>query len=89
MNYFLISNDYLIVKNHNHIWKEKIYHLSNIKEVVFESNGQQPNCMRIITKDFKNKLYPAGTLRGKTWLKMKKKLELKGVIVRNECIYEY
>jgi hypothetical protein len=43
--------------------------------------------MRIITKDFRNKLYPAGTLRDKTWLEMKRQLELKGVTVRNECIY--
>jgi hypothetical protein len=62
--------------------------LTDIKEVVFETQGKQPNCMRIITKDFRNRLYPAGTLRDKTWLEMKRQLESNGVSVRNECIYE-
>ena len=88
MHYFGLSKDYLIIRNHNFIWKEIIYNYSNIREVVFESQGNQPNCMRVITNDFRNKLYPAGTLKDKTWLDMKKKLEAKGVKVRNECIYE-
>ena len=88
MHYFELTRKFLIVRNHIFIWKMKIYDLSDIKEIVFETQGNQPNCMRIITNDFKNKLYPAGTLRDKTWLEMKKKLELKGIQVRNECIYE-
>lgn len=88
MHYFGLTKDYLVIRNHNFIWKVKIYRLADIKEVVFETQGKQPNCMRIITKDFKNKLYPAGTLRDQTWLKMKRQLESKGVTVRNECIYE-
>lgn len=87
MHYFGLTKDHLIVRNHNFIWKAKIYRLTDIKEVVFETQGKQPNCMRIITNDFRNKLYPAGTLRDKTWLDLKDKLEAKGVTVRNECIY--
>jgi len=41
-----------------------------------------------LLQDFRNKLYPAGTLRDKTWLEMKSRLEIKGVKVRNECIPE-
>ncbi|MFQ3238320.1 MAG: hypothetical protein ACI9NI_000598 [Olleya marilimosa] len=88
MHYFELTRKFLIVRNHIFIWKMKIYDLSDIKEVVFETQGNQPNCMRIITNNFKNKLYPAGTLRNKTWLEMKKRLETRGVKVRNECIYE-
>ncbi|HYG36997.1 MAG TPA: hypothetical protein VD908_00195 [Cytophagales bacterium] len=87
MHYFELTKDYLIVRNHNFIWVTKIYPLSDIKEVVYETQGKQPNSMRVITKDFKNKLYPAGTLRDKTWLDLKDKLETKGVAVRNECIF--
>lgn len=87
MHYFGLSKDYLIVRNHNFIWKVKIYLLTDIKEIVFETQGKQPNCMRIITNDFRNKLYPAGTLRNKTWFDLKDKLETKGVAVRNECIF--
>ena len=88
MHYFELTRKFLIVRNHIFIWKTKIYDLSDIKEIVFETQGNQPNCMRIITNNFKNKLYPAGTLRDKTWLEMKKRLETRGVKVRNECIYE-
>lgn len=87
MHYFGLTKNYLIVRNHNFIWKEKIYLLSDIKEIVFETQGNQANSMRIITNDFRNKLYQAGTLRDKTWLEMKTKLEEKGITVRNECIF--
>lgn len=87
MHYFEISTNYVLVRNHIFFWKMKAYALSDIEEIVFEAEGRRPNCMRIITRDFRNKLYPAGTLRRKTWLEMKKRLESKGIRVRNECIY--
>lgn len=86
MHFFCITNDYFIVKNHNLVWLTKIYRIKDIKEIVYETQSNQPNSLRIITKDFRNKLYPAGTLRDKTWLEMKSILEKKGVKVRNECI---
>jgi hypothetical protein len=86
MHYFELTKKILIIRNHIFIWKIKIYSFSDIKEVVFETQGKQPNCMRVITNDFRNKLYPAGTLSDKTWLEMKKRLETRGVKVRNECI---
>lgn len=88
MHFFCISNDYFIVKNHNFVWLTRIYRIEEIKEIVYETQSKQPNSLRIITKDFRNKLYPAGTLRDKTWLEMKSRLEMKGVKVRNECISE-
>lgn len=88
MHFFCITNDYFIVKNHNFVWLTKIYRIKDIKEIVYETQSKQPNSLRIITKDFRNKLYPAGTLRDKTWLEMKSSLKMKGVKVRNECIPE-
>lgn len=88
MHFFCMTNDYFIVKNHNLVWLTKIYRIKDIKEIVYETQSKQPNSLRIITKDFRNKLYPAGTLRDKTWLEMKSRLEIKGVKVRNECIPE-
>lgn len=86
MHYFEVSQSYFVVKNHNLIWKKKAYRLSDIKEIVFETQGKMPNCLRVITKDFRNKLYPAGTLRDRTWLELKDKLESHNIRVRNECI---
>ena len=88
MHYFGLTKEYFVIRNHNYFWMQKIYRIDEIKEVVYESQGQQPNCLRIITKDFKNKLYPAGTLRDKTWLYLKKRLESNGIKVRNESIYD-
>lgn len=88
MHYFLCSDTYFVVKNHNFTWKTKIYRLQDIREVVFETQGKQPNNLRVITKDFRSRLYPAGTLRDKTWLKLKQELEQWGIVVRNECILE-
>ena len=88
MHYFGLTKDYLIIRNHNFLWMAKIYRLSDIKEVVFEQQGRQPNCMRVITIDFRNRLYPAAPIRKKTWLEMKKELEKKGIKVRDE-IYFY
>lgn len=86
MYYFQVSSHYLVVRNHNLFWRKKIYNLADIKEIVFDTQGKLPNCLRLITKDFKYKLYPAGTLRDKTWLALKTELETYSIEVRNECI---
>jgi hypothetical protein len=84
MHYFKVSSSFLVVKNHNLWWRKKVYQLSDIEEVVFETHGKMPDSLRVITKDFRYNLYPAGTLRDNTWLGLKDKLEMQGVKVRNE-----
>lgn len=86
MHYFEVSDGFLVVRNHILPWKRKGYRLADIKEVVFETRQKMPVCLRIITKDFKSKLYPAGTLRTKTWHALKDKLRSERIKVRNECV---
>jgi hypothetical protein len=86
MHYIGLNEKCLIVKNHISIWWQRVYPLDDIKEIVFESEGRRPNCMRVITKDYRHRVYPAATLRDKTWLDFKKHLEKRGIKVRNECI---
>jgi hypothetical protein len=86
MHYFKLSNTSLVIRNHNLLWIRKTYDISDIKEIVFETKYRWPNCMRVITNNFQSKLYPAGTLRDKTWFDMKEKLESLGITVRNESI---
>ena len=86
MYYFKVSENYFVVKDHNFIWKESIYRITNIKEITFETASRKPNCLRITTKDFRIKLYPASTLSNKKWLELKDNLETKGVKVINKCI---
>lgn len=86
MNYFLVTNQYLIVRNHNFFWVKKAFKLSNIREVVFETQGKNAISLRVITNDFKSYLYPAGTLKMQIWRALKQKLESIKITVRNECI---
>ena len=83
--YYVQSNDeYLIVKNHLFFWTNNIYYLSDINEVVYETQSKQPNNLRIVTKDYRSKLYGAGTLSNATLRSLKTHLEANGIPVRNE-----
>ena len=86
MHFFRLSGESLRVKNQNQPWQQHKYPLTDFKEIVFETQGKGPNTLRVIKVNHKNKVYSAGTLRDKTWLKLKKSLEEKGIPVRNECI---
>ncbi|MEZ0004887.1 hypothetical protein ABH942_000230 [Flavobacterium sp. 28YEA47A] len=85
-HYFQISNKYFIVKNHYFFWIKKVYLLEDIREIVYDQQIRQPNALRIITKDFDNSRFLAGTLRDKHWLEMRAVLRNKKIKVRNECI---
>lgn len=86
MNYFQVSDNFFVVRNHNYFWKKRVYNIFDIEEIVFETRSKMPNCLRVITKDFRNNLYPAATLQDATWLDLKDKLETLKIKVRNECI---
>ena len=86
MNYFKLSVNFLVVKNHNFFWKKDIYRLKDIREVVFETRAKMPICLRVITNGYKDRLYPADTLYRKTWFLLKADLESKNVKVRDECL---
>ncbi|MEA5401307.1 hypothetical protein VB776_00180 [Arcicella sp. DC2W] len=86
MNYIIITNDYLVIKNHNIWFWQNIYALKDIEEIVFETARKSPNAIRIITKDFKSNSYKASTLSDTTWLQLKEQLNIKGIEVRNEII---
>lgn len=88
MDYFKLSSRCLIVKNHYLPWRSKSYPLDEITEIVFETYRKMPNGLRVIKKNFKTKLYLAGTLTDRTWISLKNKLESYNIHVRNECIYE-
>lgn len=84
MYYFCVSENFLIVKNHHFLWMKKTIPLKNIKEVIFETKGKWPNCMCVVTRDFRTKIYPAGTLNDKKWRELLTVLRKNKVKVRNE-----
>lgn len=86
MHYFDVSRNFLIVRNHFFLWKKDIFRLTEIEELVFETQPKQANMLRVVSSDFKTRLYRAGTLSDATWRQLKEDLEKKNVLVRNECI---
>lgn len=86
MHYFELSKNYFVVRNHYLWWVKDIYKNSEIEIIVYESQAKQPNNLRVITKNYRRKIYPAGTLNDQKWLEMKTELERKNIKVRNECI---
>jgi len=82
--YFGISGHYFIVRNHNFFWVKKLYRLTDIREVVFEQQDRWPNCVVVITNDFKTNFLPAATLWGKDFRALKQDLISKNITVRDE-----
>lgn len=87
MHYFIVGQNYLIIKNTIWFWKRDIYLLTDIKEVVIETPHRLSTSLRIITTDYRDKLYPAGSLSDKTWKKMMEQLRNDKIKVRNEAIF--
>ncbi|MBA3286035.1 MAG: PH domain-containing protein [Nitrosopumilus sp.] len=86
MHYFVVGQDYLIIKNTLWFWKTHIYLLKDIKEVVIETPHRLSTSLRVITNDYRDKLYPAGSLSDKTWSEMMEQLDNDKIKVRNEAI---
>jgi hypothetical protein len=86
LHYFILTDNYLIVRNHNFFWKNDVYRLSDIKKISFEQQGRSPNFMRIITNDFKMKVYLADSLNKKHWNDLKENLLAKGILVKKSFI---
>lgn len=84
LHYFKLSDNFLIATNHLWIWKQKKFRINEINEIVFEQSGNLPVSLRIITKDFKTKLFPAASLRNKTWRELQKLLNDRKISTRKE-----
>lgn len=82
MNYFTIDAENLIIKNHFFPWKNKLYNLNDISEFVIESPYRRSNSLRIITKEFRSKLFGAGSLRDKHWREFRDDIIKLGIPVR-------
>ncbi len=87
MHYFIVGQEYLTVKNTIWFWKRDIYLLTDIKEVVIETPHRISTSLRIITTDYHDKLYPAGSLSDTTWKEMIEQLRNNKIKVRNEAIF--
>ncbi len=87
MHYFVITADYLIVKNTIWFWVKDVYPLVDIREAIIETPHKRSTSLRIITYDFREKLYSAGSLRNKTWHELIDTLAKNRIHVRNESVF--
>lgn len=85
LHYFYLDKNYLVVKNHVWPWVNRVYKIEDIKEVVFEIPYRRSISLRVITKGYNSKLYPAGSLNNKSWKALKEEFEGLKVNVRNEA----
>ena len=85
MHFFGLTKDHIVVENHFLFWRQRIYLLADIKEIVFEDPAGSKT-LRVIMNDYRTNYYQATTLKDKTWLRLKEQLEQRGVTVRNESI---
>lgn len=86
MHNFKITTEFLIVRNTVWFWRKDIYSISDIREVVVETPHRLSTSLRVITNDFRDKLYPAGSLSDKTWKELMEQLRHDKTKVRNEAI---
>lgn len=84
MNYFLIDEGYLFIRNHYFPWKKVQIRLDDIMETDVETPNKRSSSLRIITKDFGSRLYGAGSLRNKHWKELMDDLKLIGIPVRED-----
>ena len=83
--YFYIGEKYLEVKNHVWPWINDKYRIDDIKQIIFEIPYKRSTSLRIITKDYKSKLYSAGSLRDNTWKTLLHDIKKLNIDAKNEA----
>lgn len=91
LDYFKITaSGHLVILNHALPFRKIEIRLSDIREVTFEIRSSKwPIFLRVITKDFRGKIFFADTLRTRHWFDLKIALEEHGVFVRNEAVQDF
>ena len=84
MNYFLIDEGCLVIRNQYFPWKNISIKLEDIVEVDIETPNKRSTGLRVITNDFHSKLYGAGSLRDHNWKELLSDLQLIGIPARDD-----
>ena len=70
MNYFILHEDKLVIRNQLWFWYKKEYSLSNTLVVSFQIFGKDTKALTITTKRNVQKTFPASSLSKRTWLSL-------------------
>jgi hypothetical protein len=84
MNYFLIDNGSLFIKNHYFPWFYKQIKLTDIAEVNIETPYRRSTSLKIVTRDFKSEIYGGGSLRDINWNELLTDLKTIGIPTRDD-----
>jgi hypothetical protein len=88
LHYFRLNGQYLVVKNHIWLWRNDTYNIKDLKEIVFEEPHKMSTALRVVTNNYETKLYPAGSIRSKSWSKLSKAFSKMHIDVRNEAYFD-
>lgn len=84
MNYFILTKEYLVIKNSIKFWKKDIHKLNNIRSIEINKYYKQPGKSIIIkTYDYKVKEYSSDNLWDKTWIDFKKNVSNKTITIKD------
>ena len=82
MNYFIISDNYLIVKNSIRFWEKKYFDLNEIESINIHRHFRQSGKTIVVkTKLFENRTYSSDNLLNKHWESFKIELKKNNVAV--------
>ena len=84
MNYFILTKEYLIIKNSIKFWKKDIHKLNNIQSIEINKYYKQPGKSIVIkTYDYKVKEYSSDNLLNKTWIDFKRNIVNKTITIKD------
>ena len=83
-NYAKLSKDYLIIKNKHFFWKNEVFKISNINEIIVIGNNK---LIKIIIKDLNYKQVPLGYLKKNRFKDLENRLEEYGVKIQKQLYY--
>lgn len=88
LHYFYLDKEHVVVKNHIWLWRNDTFRLADIREIVFEEPHKISTSLRVITNNYETKLYPAGSIKRKSWSRLSQEFTNLGITVRNEAYFD-
>ena len=80
MNYFILSEESLVIKNPVWFWLRREIYLSDIKQFSIVSPIRTPLTLKLTMNSSNTKSYAASSLKAKTWEKLIVDLSNRGIM---------
>ncbi len=81
--YIEISENKLIIRNHNFWWFKKVYHLSNIDETTIYYYPRRGGAIKILQHDFQKATYVCSSLNKRNWKRLDEILRSQNIKIYN------